>query len=253
MRKEFILIRVLDFNRIHLLLCLLNWVHFFSLPMSSFPIILNITMRTRKHVEAWGKVDGSACGDAHFDKSLRSSSLRCRDPFLISWRGCTSNSPECFRPDVSLGLSLPPSTSDSFLLSHLSLCVMLFWISLYRIYQRFTEYTDISMTSSLLYSLLPLKKISVFYLHVHAYIRAFIFTSSNKLKEIFYSRTNFYILQEKYFVITKEGKYWIILFQYDNLMVNYFIKNFVLVMLKFKLAKQTWPKKSLSSPHFHFP
>lgn len=146
----------------------------------------------------------SACGDAHFDKSLR---LRCRDPFLISWRGCTSNSPECFRLDVSLGLSLPPSTSDSFLLSHFSLCVMLFRISLYRIYQRFMKYTDISMTSSLLYNLLPLKKISVFYLRAHAHIHAFTFISSNKLKKIFYLKQNFIYHKKIYFVITKKGKY----------------------------------------------
>lgn len=83
----------------------------------------------------------SACGDAHFDKSLRSSSSLPRLPFLISWRGSTSNSPECFRPDVSLGLSLPPSTSGSFLLSsRFGRRVTLFRIPLYRIYQHPAEH-----------------------------------------------------------------------------------------------------------------
>lgn len=82
----------------------------------------------------------SACGDAHFDKSLCSSSSLPRLPFLISWRGSTSNSPECFRPDVSLGLSLPPSTSGSFLSSRFGRRVTLFRIPLYRIYQHPAEH-----------------------------------------------------------------------------------------------------------------
>lgn len=162
--------RVSNFNRIHFLLYLPHWFHFFDLATPSFAMALSITIGTRKHVELRGEEDWetvSACGDAHFDKSLRSSSSLPRLPFLISWRGSTSNSPECFRPDVSLGLSLPPSTTGSFLFSsRFGRRVTLFRIPLYRIYQHPAEHAYLY---DILCILFRRGKYRHFYMHTHIF------------------------------------------------------------------------------------
>lgn len=49
--------RVSDFNRIHFLLYLPHWFHFFGLATPSFAMALSITMGTGKHVELRGEED----------------------------------------------------------------------------------------------------------------------------------------------------------------------------------------------------
>lgn len=51
MQEIYSAIWVSDFNRIHFLLCLPHWFHFFGLATPSFAMALSITMGTRKHVE----------------------------------------------------------------------------------------------------------------------------------------------------------------------------------------------------------
>jgi len=106
---------------------------FFDLATPLSAMILTIRTRKRGIVR---KSRRNACGNAHFDKSFHSS-FRCGDFLFWSSEVAYLILQNVFWPDVSLGLSLLPSTSDNFFFFSHSSRVMFFLISLYRIYQRF--------------------------------------------------------------------------------------------------------------------